>query len=706
MYERHPGRRQALLGRRQFVLIGLGMAVVLALVFPRGGALVVGAPDELSAAYLRTQLRLRPQDLPLRLRLAGQLRTLGRRAEARATLAPALGGGAAAGPARLLALELDLAEAQALPEGAPARRGALARLGEEARALAGEPLPPGDAAALADRALALDRPDVAALLCERLAGTDPPARSAWLARAARHHLESGRPDRAAPLHAALAALERDPPRRREHARLALDAWVAADQGPRAIAEARRFLADLPAAPELLATAVRLALAQGRLAEARRWGRTLLSLRPDDRRQIERQLEMELAAEDLPAALVLIRRLLGLQGPDPHLAEQEARLAEWARRPAAALRSWARLARSHPAASFVDHAIRLAGGLRQDRLLAEMLALKARRGPLSGAALAALAEAYERCGDPEGAAAALGAYRTRHPDQEDAWRVLSAVQERQGDLDAAIGTLTALRARLGGGLRDAAPLATLYLQAGRSAEALALLRAAAKGDGAEDSGALRLRADLAWTEAAATEALAAYRALWRRGAGDPVVAERIFELTRSAGRAREAAAAAQEGWRRLGEPRLLLLAMDALLGIEDWAGLGRLVALAQGREALFADDKRYWIVRARVSSHGARMDRARAEYERALALDPDFGPARSGLLWVLIEQRDPAALERHLEGWAAVARDDAALWRPCAIALDHLGRTREALAFFALEARRQPADPPGRPCSRRRSSARA
>src|SRR5439155_15909370 len=109
---------------------------------------------------------------------------------------------------------------------------------------------------------------------------------------------------------------------------------------------------------------------------------------------------------------------------------------------------------------------------------------------------------------------------------------------------------------------------------------------------------QLLAELAWQQESNGLAERAYRALWQGGAIEPVGAERLIVLAGEAGRTADAIRYGREGWARLGEPRLLLLAMDHAARAASWEELVRLRREAARDEQRFAGSVVYWLLCAR------------------------------------------------------------------------------------------------------------
>jgi tetratricopeptide (TPR) repeat protein len=235
------------------------------------------------------------------------------------------------------------------------------------------------------------------------------------------------------------------------------------------------------------------------------------------------------------------------------------------------------------------------------------------------------------------------------------------------------------------------MAKLRWAVGQPAAAVAELRdwMGSAGDAADEY--WELLAELAWDQELDEVAVRAYEALWRSRRIGVTGAERLILLSQDAGRTAEVIRYGREGWSRLGEPRLLLLAMDEAARAGRWEDVARLNGEAMRSPRDFAAFPTYWMLRARLDERAGRIASAAEHYRRALGVDPGSPAARSGLIWLYVAARDRSALSESLAAWASDAADEPELWRPFAAGLELLGRREDALAFYERAARANPDD---------------
>lgn len=719
--------------------------------------------DALALEYLRLLAEFHPDDPGLRLLLAERLWQRGRLREAQAALAPLLSPVArrpASSGARLLALRLQLA-ASGASLGSVAPRGAggasTAVLRQEASALVqrSATLSSAELIQLADLCRALNQNELAARVYQQLAERDPAAHRAWLRRAAEALLAAARPGEAAlifdqlalDLAAPPAAQEvvardqrrrpRRPPgllrgRRLRHGRdahrrsavaeapvsgregrsgavvdddpkkdalRALQAYQWAGQGAQALQRARVFVERFPADQPLLRAALALALAQGDLALARRFGQRLLTLAPGDGAVRARLIQAALAAGQLDEALALAAQAVEREPAAAAAHLQLARVGEWTGHPEVALREYAWLARREPAGEALRAALRLAPQLREFALEGELLAQKARWAPLTSIELQTLAQRFEDSGEPEQGCAVLAAYLARWPAEREAYLLLARLQARSGDLGGALVTRADLLARLGEAAADpdalveAAARARLLWRLHLPALGLALLAAAFEAralrqkQGRAAGAALRarllqaepgpgadhdaerplelLRQLLAAVHSDEPLLLRWHQHLLEAQLLDAAEVERYAELLRAVGRTREVAAVAEAASRYLPDPLLLRAALELVHAgghhPEAQALLRLLVRWEQDpRIGARAD---YWLLKADVLARGQERAARRAAYAQVLRLEPDNEVAQVGLLELLVQDAERAQSgedddEEDAEQGAASARPGA------------------------------------------------
>ncbi|MGA3249985.1 MAG: hypothetical protein ABSD12_17800, partial [Paraburkholderia sp.] len=164
---------------------------------PRGGLqqrlASVGAPSDLSAAYLEAWSKVQPDNEEFLSLLGAQYTSLGRIDDAARVAArmEALGSSHMRLAAMMLRLSIAEQRTFAIPEDDPRRGPALASLREQLTQAARLPWAPKDLEWLAQRSAAVGLPDVALQLYTRLSAGDPEGRERWDTQITRYALQTG-----------------------------------------------------------------------------------------------------------------------------------------------------------------------------------------------------------------------------------------------------------------------------------------------------------------------------------------------------------------------------------------------------------------------------------------------------------------------------------------------------------------------------------
>lgn len=653
-------------------------------------------PDALSVNYLRLLLTFQPENDEMRLELANQLKFMGRYSEAYEAVLPVLPkSGAPALSGRFLAIELNWMDANAAPASDPEHG---KRLGEVVALLAryiDQPFAKHKLERLASISLAVGRPDFAATLYERLVSADPSRATNWLALAAQNAVAGGDPARAGGLYHRASVVSAEDEQAHRYALLAIDSFRAADRGQAALSLASDLVNRFPKSEALLKKLVQLALAQGDLAQARRWGRHLSALAPGDLEVLAAQLKIELGANDLEAALSLAERLLAKAPEDDAVREQAAQIAEWAEQPARALDYWVPLARKHPQGSAMDNALRLAVGVHDEARLVSLLAVRAQSQRLSTKELAAITEGYRKIRDPAGLWAFLRGYVALYPAERLAWELLAHALDEGGRLDEALAVLRQAENALGRSISSKRYQAEIWgrrKEPQRAFSALLEVEDLARKTPGSAIDYWRQYSQLARELKQFDAFEVAYDQLSQSGAADLPSTEAWIILLRERGKSANAIQIAESASTQFKEPRLRLLAMDIAAEAGRWNDVERLRQSARKTNPqYFEQNEMYWLLSASLDAKRHDTQATMDAYERALQLNPKSNTTKAAALWQLIDTGDLVRLRVYLPRWRADAREDSVLWPAYAAGFMKLGNAKLAVPWFARRGREHPHD---------------
>ena len=287
---------------------------------------------------------------------------------------------------------------------------------------------------------------------------------------------------------------------------------------------------------------------------------------------------------------------------------------------------------------------------------------------------------------------LQSYVKRYPENIQAWEALAKTQENAQQIEQAIATWQYIGKHFNRMSEAIGNQAHILRKNGQSEKALSMLQSHQGNATAKDQSFWEIFGDLSWEMEQTEHSLTAYRILWESGSTNALVPERLIHLTRNmTGKAKESIAVGEEAYQRLGDARWLLLAMDVANQAGKVSDLERLMKKAALNEHQFQKVEMYWLMRAQLEIHKKNPRTATSHYQQALSINPQSAIAKEGILWNQIGQNDKPALESYLKVWHQEASEVSSLWAVYAIALTHLGKNKEALAWFERKLRNNPDD---------------
>lgn len=287
---------------------------------------------------------------------------------------------------------------------------------------------------------------------------------------------------------------------------------------------------------------------------------------------------------------------------------------------------------------------------------------------------------------------LQSYVKRFPENVQAWEALARTQENAQQITQAVATWQYIGKHFNRMSEAIGNQAQILRKNGQSEKALSLLQSHQANATASELSFWEIFGDLSWELEQTEHSLSAYRILWESGSTNALVPERLIHLTRNmSGKAEESIAAGEEAYQRLGEARWLLLAMDVANQTGKISDLKRLMKKAASNEQQFQNVEMYWLMQAQLEIQQKNPKIATSHYQQALLINPQSAIAKEGILWNLIGQNDKPALESYLKMWHHEASQTPSLWSVYAIALTHLGKNKEALAWFERKLRNNPDD---------------
>jgi tetratricopeptide (TPR) repeat protein len=351
--------------------------------------------------------------------------------------------------------------------------------------------------------------------------------------------------------------------------------------------------------------------------------------------------------------------------------------------------------AHPVGGPYANALRLARMLDDDRLVATLLASHAISPGATPSDVVDAADAFEAVGEPEQAVRLLQERIRRFADDPSLRARLAELLDRMGDARAAADAWRELeKSRPIAAMPTSQALA--YARAlgrvGQHEDAYRVLRAARPTASEDEREFWEDLAALAWNLDDSAEALRAYRVVWKKRYRVAGAGQRLIALALEAGVDDEAIAVGLEDYGATGDAESLLAAAELQSRAGNFGAANKTLALGQSNLHAFARNEEYWLLRAETYGALGEGKAATDSYRAALALDPWSVAAQSALLWDAIDRNDDEGLRRYVAAWRSNAAAHPELWSAYAVALDHLGQTSQAIAYYEKELRADRSDP--------------
>lgn len=346
-----------------------------------------------------------------------------------------------------------------------------------------------------------------------------------------------------------------------------------------------------------------------------------------------------------------------------------------------------------------NALRIARMLKDDAVVAKLLAQQGLAKGASEAELQAVIKANEATGDPEAAVRFLRERSARYPGEKRARVLLAALLSRGGDSARAVAVWRELLAAFG---KDALSLDEAHAYArdlSRTGDVdgayavLTRLRERAPADAYDYWLDL---ATLAWEHDDDDIATVAYENVHRLDPKTPHAGARLLALLADAGRNDDVVKLALVEHRRTGDPQPVLFAAQLRAGRGEWAGVRELLDAAEKEASPSAAlplyrSEEFLLLRGDSRKELGDLKGAADAYGRALVVAPGSINVRSKVLWVALDLGEVQRVRQLAIAWRSASLDQSVMWQPMALSFVKVGMFREALPFFELQLRANPLD---------------
>ena len=685
-------------GLKTIFLFTLIITIVFSLLFYKEDRLQelfrLVEPDRISVLYLKILLNMHPDNASLRIELARQYVDLGEYEMAYIKLEPLLANNSPIKiEARLLELEINFRNYFLITEDQPSREIELVKLQNSIVDLSKKGISVTLLPEIIKLSLALDQPEVAANLYYRWSSIihDPIKRIEKLQESGRWYLASGLPNKAAEVFNEGYTLAKNATEAQQLALLAIQALQAAGNNKLALKYIRSYRQKLPNDRKLIDAAISLYLADNDPERAYQMGILRLKLDSDDSKQIKKQIERALAIGKIQPALVYAQHLVKIAPADDEAHEILGRIAEWSALPRLAMNEWLWLARTRKDEESITKTTQLSHGLYYFNVVIEMLKQLSEIRELTNEEMRSLLSAYYEASSINDRINFLQSYLKRYPDNIQLWKNLASSQENAGQLLHAMTTWQYIGSQFNRQPEAVTHQARLMWKNGQSGKAFFHLKKNQDSISEQEAQFWQILGDLSWELERLDHAASAYNVLWKARTTNVVIAERLIQLTRDAGKTEESIAIGEMAYSRFKQPRWLLLAMDVANQAGLPAQLKRLIKIANGNEAQFHNSEMYWLMRAQLGTHENKPKVAVTHYQQALKVNPASTTAKAGILWNLIGQNDRQLLQSYLKAWNRDALENPSLWGAYGLGLVNVGQNKEALPWFERKSRINPND---------------
>jgi hypothetical protein len=739
-----PYRRLRLFSTWSIAGFGLAVGVGLTLGYPYqsleeqlASSERHGRTDRLTVEYLKVFLDAEPEAYSLRVQLVRKLMQLGSFAEARIAMLPLERAGARwRRQAAWLELDIREQEAFARPEGSRERAERVASLQGQLALLLRDTQDAGTLLRLAQKALAIQDQETAAVALRRLANASEKLEVPLYAQAAEAALGLNDYRTSAGLYFRAMEQSRSFDDMRRYFLDGLRVLQSGGLFLEAVAEADRHIGPLSEDRDTLLFLARLAQSGNMLDAAQRYALRLLKLSllrqleqpqimqaswsvfPDistrnmrramqamitrtagaadagkgpallfDEEAYELGYKIFVANRNLPDARRVAESAVRQRPASPVWRRRLAEVSEWSNLPREALPQWLEYARMTGDEVAWDNGLRLAESLHDIEATTAALRHKLAIQPDSQAWLDRLLSAYEYAGEPQRGLQTLKARlavqdaRMTAAERERELVLLARLSERTGRNADALDAWTGLQREFGPKSGYGLAIAVLLSQRGQVRQAYEALKAAAVSAQAEDEDFWRAYAELARLLQEDDVAIAGYRKLLGARAESEADLFSLIALLES-DRPMAAARAAMYGFAKTGGPRFALLALNASMRAGDAnAALRFLRSIPGPKLETLRQDPGFLAGRASVLQATGDLAGAERDLRAALSMQSNNSQYRSGLIWLLIARRDAPSLKRALLAWTRDAENDAVMWGPFAAAYMAINRQGDALHWF-------------------------
>lgn len=685
-------KRERLISVPAVILLGVIIIILLVLLFPSKGTFedsrYIKHPDQLSIAYLKTILKLQPDNVQLRLTLAQQYVAISKWQEAKELIDGFKFDSAKnRAQADIISIQIYREKYAYTDKSDPSRYQVLKQAQKILAQINLSQFEPGQLEQLAKIALSLNRPAMAANIYQHLAQISTHDTAKWWALAGKWARASAQNElaRLYYINAYLAAKNTE--KAAQYAGLSVVSTIEANQHQLAIQSLTEYLRVFPENRYFLESMVSASETLGDLQKAAQWNSVLLSKHgQNDEKIIAKQVKLELALAHLQHAKKYASRLVLLKPENQQYRKQLAQLYEWTGNPIAAQKQWKILALTDKTFVSINHVLRLAKMNYDDAATLAALKQIERRRKLTDKEIFEIIAIYERQGKPALAQALLTKYLLTKPDDKDKWFMLAKLYENQDDYEGAVNVWKEIESRFSHDAHAKAQQIKLYWDYQEHEKAY-LKATTLEPDFTkiESLNQLQILVELGWRFQDKDLLYKSSSELVRRDKKNEAAYKWLLSVADENRDVNEAVRLAEAAWENTGKTLFLRLAINTAIKENKSRQIKYLIGLALQSEISSKEMAGYLMIKAEIESKDGRFSSAAKYYEYALLLKPTGKYIHIGLLWSLLNSQQREKLKHYLIAFKGKAEQFSNYWSVYAASTYALGESRESVYWHAKNA---------------------
>jgi len=684
MLKSTANKRERLITIPVVILLGFIIVVLLVLLFPSQSTFedqrYIKKPDQLSIAYLKTIYKLRPNNIKLRLILAQQYVSISKWQEAQKLIDEFIViNSENKAQVDFIKVQIYKVKYEYMKQNNPKRQQVLRKAREILKYIDIKQLDKHTLSLLANVALGINRPAVAAKIYKRLAETDINNSTKWWAKAGKWARASGQP-KLASLYYLNAYQSSDTEKDGEtYAGFFVISSLESKQYELAIKSLKKYLVEFPDNKYFLETIVSAYSLLGNMKKAAQWNKKLWLKHGQNSEEITlRQINLEMSITHLVHAREYAVRLVAINKSNRNYRRRLAQLYEWTSQPINAQKEWEKLVRNASTSYAAEQSLRLAMMNYDEPAIINAIEHIAIKRKLTNKEILEKISSYGRQGKLNSIQVALDEYLRKNPKDKKKWFALAALYENQSNYKSAVSTWGKIEAIFSDETPAAIKQVELYWD--YQVHKKAYLKAKSINQDysrIESMYHLEILSELGWRfndnemlRKASTEIIV-------RDKKNSQAYKRLLKLADEKGDVEQAVILAEAAWKNTGKGTFLRLAIDTAIEEKDRPRVEYLLNLALKNNKNIKDLVDYIVVIAELEDKRKHYQSAAKYYEYAVKLNPHDKAIHVGYLWALLNSHQRQKLKRYLKAFKSNASHSSMYWPVYAAATFEIGEAKES-----------------------------